>query len=215
MRQQTKTDILLGVFIASLMAANFLGGKITMIAGISVSVGIFAYPLSFVVTDIVEEVLGREKTKNFVLAGFIGLVLALGLTLLSVAMPAADRYSYNNEYKLIFSSSIRMILASLVAFSLSQSHDIWAFNFWKNKTKGKFLWLRNNLSTIVSQFIDTTIFMFIAFYAITPKFTVGFIFSLIIPYWLFKVVFALLDTPFVYLGVKWLKQDNRVENSEQ
>jgi len=94
----------------------------------------------------------------------------------------------------------------LVAFTLSQTHDIWAFNFWKQKTKGRFLWLRNNLSTIVSQFIDSTIFMFIAFYAITPKFTVGFIFSLIIPYWLFKIAFAILDTPLVYAGVKWLRE---------
>jgi len=68
------------------------------------------------------------------------------------------------------------------------------------------LWLRNNLSTIVSQFIDSTVFMFVAFYALTPKFTVAFIFSLIIPYYLFKVAFAVLDTPFVYLGVKWLKK---------
>ncbi|MBU2236011.1 VUT family protein, partial [Patescibacteria group bacterium] len=54
-------------------------------------------------------------------------------------------------------------------------------------------------------FIDTTIFMFIAFYHVSPKFTVAFIFSLIFPYWILKVVFAILDTPFVYLGVRWVK----------
>jgi len=69
------------------------------------------------------------------------------------------------------------------------------------------LWLRNNLSTIFSQLIDTTIFMFLAFYKIAPKFTVTFIISLIIPYWIFKVVFAIVDTPLCYLGVRWLKNE--------
>ena len=99
-----------------------------------------------------------------------------------------------------------MMVASLIAFLISQTHDVWAFNLWKEKTGGKYLWLRNNASTIVSQFLDTTVFMFIAFYQFTPKFTVPFIFSLIIPYWLFKVLFAIIDTPFIYLGVWWLKK---------
>lgn len=203
--QETKVDILLGLFIASLVAANLLGTKITTILGVAVSVGIFAYPISFLITDIIEEVIGKEKTKHFVLSGFIALIVVFILTLISVILPAAGRYPYNEEYRIVFGSSLRMIIASLIAFGLSQTHDIWAFNFWKQKTNGSFLWLRNNLSTIASQFIDTTIFMFIAFYAITPKFTAEFIFSLIIPYWLFKIAFALLDTPLVYAGVRWLK----------
>jgi uncharacterized integral membrane protein (TIGR00697 family) len=97
------------------------------------------------------------------------------------------------------------MLGSLVAFLIAQYHDIWAFNFWKQKTKGRFLWFRNNASTIVSQFIDTTIFMFIAFYMAAPGYDVAFVFALILPYWILKVVVALVDTPFVYMGVRWLK----------
>ncbi len=206
LEQTTKLDILLALFIASLVGANLLGTKITVLFGISVSVGIFAYPISFLITDIVTEVFGKHKAKNFVLAGFVALVLIIILTYLSVILPPAGRYSYNNEYKIIFSASLRMIVASMVAFLLAQLHDVWMFHKLKEKTQGKFLWLRNNISTIISQLIDTTIFMFIAFYAITPKFTVNFIFTLIIPYWLFKIAFAVLDTPLVYLGVKWLKK---------
>ena len=103
--------------------------------------------------------------------------------------------------------SFRIFIASIAAFLISQLHDIWAFNFWKQKTRGKHLWLRNNLSTIVSQLIDTTLFMFIAFYAVSPQFTIAYTFSLVIPYWILKVVFALFDTPFVYLGVWWLRKN--------
>jgi len=101
---------------------------------------------------------------------------------------------------------MRMSLASLASFAVSQNIDIRIFMLFKKLSKGKNLWLRNNLSTMVSQFVDTVIFMFIAFYHLTPKFTVAYVFSLIIPYWIFKVIFALIDTPFCYLGVKWLSK---------
>ena len=100
---------------------------------------------------------------------------------------------------------MRIIIASIVAFFLSQLHDIVVFEKLKKRTKWKHLWLRNNLSTMGSQLIDSTVFMFLAFYAITPKFDVKFIISLIIPFYIFKIIFAIIDTPFVYLWVKWLK----------
>ena len=106
------------------------------------------------------------------------------------------------------------MLASVIAFVFSQFHDVWSFHFWKRKTHGKFLWLRNNLSTSVSQLIDTILFMFIAFYKINPKFTVPFIISLIIPYYLFKIGFALIDTIFVYPGVWWLRGYRKKPNSQ-
>ena len=102
-----------------------------------------------------------------------------------------------------------MTFASIVALVISQFHDVWSFEFWKKKTGGRHLWLRNNLSTIVSQLLDTTVFMFIAFYRLTPRFTVSFIFSLIVPYWLFKVFFALLDTPLCYALVAWLREKQK------
>ena len=206
MTLETKTDILIAVFITALVAASLLGTKITTFLGVSVSVGIFAYPLTFLMTDIIEEVHGKEKSKNLIKAGFVSLAILLFLTWLSRILPPAGRYEHNDSYLIVFGTSLRIIFASLIAFLLSQSHDVWAFNFWKIKTQGHFLWLRNNASTWVSQFIDTTIFMFIAFYNISPKFDAMFIFTLIIPYWLFKIIFAALDTPFVYLGVKWLKK---------
>ena len=133
-------------------------------------------------------------------------MVVLFITALAVLLPAAQRsFVSDAEYSKIFGTTLRIFAASIVGFFISQMHDVWAFEFWKKKTKGKFLWLRNNASTIVSQFIDTVIFMFIAFYAISPKFTVEYVFALIIPYWLIKVAFALFDTPFCYLGVKWLR----------
>lgn len=205
MTQHFKLTVLTGVFIAGLLAANLLGIKVTTLFGVAVSVGIFAYPLTFMVTDVIAEVYGKKKARQVVYAALFAQVLVLILVIIAVKLPAADRFTMNEEYVKIFSTSIRMMIASLIAFAVSQAHDIWAFGFWKKLTKGRFLWLRNNLSTMVSQAMDTLLFMFIAFYGISDKFTVGFILQLCLSYWLFKIIFAAIDTPFVYLLVKWLK----------
>lgn len=173
--------------------------------GISVSVGIFMVPLTFLITDIVEEVYGKEVVKHFIVVGVFTIILVFLFTGFFIWLPPNERFAYNEEYKIIFGSSMRIMLASVIAFFLAQMHDVWAFSYWKKKTGGKYLWLRNNLSTWVSQAIDTIVFMMIAFYQITDKFTLTFIIQLSIPYYLFKVTFALLDTPFVYLGVAWLR----------
>lgn len=200
-----KTNILIGIFVGALVAANLIGLKIADFIIFEASVGILAFPITFLVTDIIEEVHGRKEAQKVVVIGFITLVFVLIITSLSVALPFAERSMVKGEYTKILGTTIRIFIASITAFIVGQMHDVWAFNFWKQKTKGRFLWLRNNLSTAVSQFLDTTLFMFIAFYAITPQFTVSYVFTLVIPYWLVKVLFAIFDTPFCYLGVKWLK----------
>ncbi len=212
-----KTKLLLGLFVASLIAANLIGSKITQFWIIQVSVGIFAYPITFLITDAIEEVHGKEKTKTFIWVGFICMLFVLLITALAVKLPFASRsYVQAEQYNPVFGISIRFFIASIIAFLISQFHDVWAFNFWKQKTKGKFLWLRNNASTISSQFIDTVLFMFIALYYVpwlpetfntSPKFTVAYLFTLIIPYYILKVVVALADTPFIYALVWWLKKE--------
>lgn len=252
--QQDKLNILFGIFIASLLCANFLGAKIAaftltpflalmlntlfwpLIFGLNliaaglptngvfsspflpynffdvihVSVGIMVVPIMFLTTDIIEEVMGKKITQRLVNTALGIMVFTLIITSLSVLAPAdpSRQYFSQTNYVSIFGVTIRMTLASIIAFMLAQHHDIWAFHFWKKVTNGKWLWVRNNASTIVSQLIDSTVFMFVAFYNISPNFTAQYIWHLILPYWIFKILFALLDTPFCYAGVKWLRQDD-------
>ncbi len=206
---ERKTNLLLALFIGCLVSANLIGLKIASFGIFEASVGILVFPVLFLITDIIAEVHGKEKAKEFVYLGLVVLVFVLIVTAIAVLLPTADRsFVSAAEYAAIFGTTLRIFLASIIGFFLSQMHDVHAFHYWKNKTNGKHLWLRNNASTMVSQFIDTTIFMFIAFYALTPKFTVEYIFALIIPYWVLKVLFAAFDTPFCYAGVKWLKGKN-------
>jgi len=215
MKEPFRLKILFAAFIALMIGMNLLGGKITTIFDASVSVAIFMVPLTFLITDIVAEVYGKKTATDFVLTGVIALVIIFGFTALSVALPPNARYTHDEEYKIIFGGSLRIIIASIVAFAISQYHDVWAFHFWKEKTKGRHLWMRNNFSTIVSQAIDTIIFLFLAFYQVSPQYDLAFVLSLFWPFYVFKLVFALLDTPFVYLGVAWLKKGQPQETVQQ
>ena len=205
--QTYKKDFLACLYITCMILANLLGSKITTIAGVRVSVGIFFVPVSFLVTDVIGEVYGKKEALRIVRLSLVMLGITLGMTALAIVLPVNPTWDNQAAYASVFGSSLRMTLASIVAFIFSQFHDIWAFEFWKRKTKGRFLWLRNNASTIVSQLIDSTIFMFAAFYGASERYTAAFVLSLIIPLWLSKVVMALLDTPFCYLLVRWLRKN--------
>ncbi|MDT4761758.1 queuosine precursor transporter [Sphaerochaeta sp. PS] len=201
-----KEMFLFALYITSMVLVNTIGSKIITLLGVRVSVGIFFMPVLFLVTDIVGEVKGHRDATLFVNMSIAMLVILFVMTGISVKIPPNPTWDMQEQYQQIFGMSMRMSLASLISFSVSQNIDIQIFMLFRKINQGKHLWIRNNISTMVSQFIDTVIFMFIAFYHLTPKFTVAYVFTLIIPYWIFKVVFALIDTPFCYLGVKWLSK---------
>lgn len=205
-KKDKKRDFLFALFIASMITVNTLGSKITTLFGIRVSIGIFFMPIMFLITDIIGEVYSDKEAQHFVNVSIIILAAYFIVTYLSIKIKPDVSWTSQHEYEVIFSSSMRMTLASLVSFIVSQKLDVFLFGTIRKITNGKHLWIRNNLATIISQFVDTTVFDFIAFYHMTPKYNASFVFSLILPYWAFKVVFALLDTPFCYLGIKWFRQ---------
>ncbi len=108
--------------------------------------------------------------------------------------PAKFATDFNEDFKTVLGQSARVVFASLFAYLISQAHDVVSFNFWKEKTKGKHKWIRNNLSTMTSQFIDTSIFITIAFYGLVPN-----LLLMIISQYVVKCIIALLDTPLFYL----------------
>ncbi len=199
-------------FVGTIVAANLMGTKVIpffTVAGFEFtgSVGIFLFPLSFLVTDIMAEIWGGRAVRSLIGATVTILITIMAVTTLATILPPAERFAGTNEaYNTVFRSSLRITAASIVAFTLSQTHDVWAFELWKRLTRGRMLWLRNNLSTMVSQFIDTVVFMLIAFWMVGDRFTLGYVLgSMMPPYYLLKVLMALLDTPFVYLGVRILR----------
>lgn len=208
MTLEKKLDFLLAIYIGAIVSAELLGSKLISIFGIATSVGIYALPLTFVINDIVSEVAGKPRARNFVRSGLIVLIMLFFFVAIARILPPAGFYRNNDAYRTVFGNSMRVILGSLTAFAISEFTDVYVFNYVRQKWGQKFLWFRSNLSNFVGQLIDTTIFIFVAFYMISPTSTVGRMWALIIPYWLLKIFFSVVETPLTYLGVKWLNNSD-------
>ncbi|SIN79034.1 queuosine precursor transporter [Halodesulfovibrio marinisediminis] len=184
--------LLSSLFIGGLVVAALIASKIIMVAGVAVPAGVLAYSLTFIVSDVISEVWGKECANNVVQSGFVTLVMTSALAWLAVEWPAAPFWHGQESFSAVIGSTPRIVAASLVAYLISQKHDIWLFHFLKKRTNGKHLWLRNNASTVVSQLVDSTIFVTIAFWGILP---VG---DVILGQWMVKLAIAAFDTPIVY-----------------
>jgi hypothetical protein len=103
-----------------------------------------------------------------------------------------------SSFDAVYGFAPRVVAASMVAYLVSQHHDVWAYHFWKEKTGGKRLWLRNNASTAASQAIDTLIFITLAFYGLVPN---SILLQMMAGQYVIKILIAALDTPFIYLAL--------------
>ena len=145
------------------------------------------------------------------MAGLVALGVVLLLIWLAIILPAAPFWKEQESFLRILGmkqGAIRITIASIIAYFVSQFHDVWAFNFWRKITGKRHLWLRNNASTLASQAIDTTLFISLAFYGVMP------ILPLILGQYFIKVCIALLDTPLVYLLVHLVKREKKASRVE-
>ncbi|MEK7219429.1 MAG: queuosine precursor transporter [Patescibacteria group bacterium] len=206
-RDYKKILICLTLYISSLFAANTLGIKLMpFLFGTHLSVSVFSFPIVFIMTDVIGEVYGKKMAKNFVLAGVISIVLFLTYSFISAIMPWAEKGLWvRDSYNQVFGLSARFAIASLVAFVIAEYQDVFSFFFFKKNIGEKHFWIRSNLSNVWSQFLDTVIFMSIAFIGVYPIKT---IMMIIIPWWIYKIFMGFLYTPLSYLFIRILKKDN-------
>lgn len=199
--------VLAAVFIASLVGCNLIFQKFFFWQPFKafgwdymfeISVGLIPYPLTFLVTDLISELYGRKKANQVVIGGLVASLFVLGIVLIADWVPSASWSPVDDEtFSKVFGLTGAAVTASMLAYLIAQFIDIRIFHFWKELTKGKKLWLRNNLSTIPSQFIDTLLVLLLlcSFGAIAwDKFWVLFTNA-----FLYKIIIALLDTPLFYL----------------
>jgi len=201
--------IFAGIFIASLVSANLIFQKFFLWSPFGgytfeLSVGILPYPITFLCTDLISELYGKKKADQIVVSGLVASIFVLGVVLLADMVPQTTWSPVNDEtFHKVFGLFGPAIFASMVAYLIAQFIDIRIFHFWKRLTKGKHLWLRNNGSTIVSQFVDTsTVLLLLCSTGAIEWSRFG---QLMTNGFFFKVLIALADTPFFYLGVWALK----------
>lgn len=208
-----KFDLLVSVYIFCTIVSEVMGAKTFPLANIfgyqlNASVAIFVIPIIFSINDIIIEIYGKERARSVVRSSLVIIALLIITSVFFTALPPSKRFSpTESAYDTIFMISVRMSLASLSAFIIAEFSDIYIFSKMREKFGKSRLWLRTNISNILSQFIDTVVFMTLAFWALnqTPLSNLTFIASIGLPYWLLKCGMSVIETPFVYLGVKWLR----------
>lgn len=208
-----------GLFVAFLVVCNLIANKFVTIQTIFrdepfiVSVGILPYPVTFLITDLLSEFYGRKRTALVVFTGFIASLLIIIILKLGGIFPAIDGSPVSDAtYDVVFGNSWRVIGASMTAYLMAQLIDVQLYEFWKKYTKGRFLWVRNNGSTIFSQLVDTVLVVFVLFVGVK---SVSEISSMIYDGWLFKVICALIDTPIIYVSVFLIRKYFKLKPGEE
>ena len=183
----------------------------------SVPAGVVAYPFTFLATDLISELFGRKRAQMLVWVGFGMNVFMLLLMSINHWLPNSVGVSGGLDlFEGVYQFMVGNTIASMIAYLIAQSVDVRLYHFWKRLTKGKHLWLRNNASTTVSQLVDSTAIITILYIAGNLDDAIddaGAVIILILNSYLFKFFFALFDTPFMYLGVRLLKNydEDRIE----
>jgi len=207
-RYESMFAVLLALFVTFVLLTNTVGVKLFVIAGMTLPVSILWYPLTFLITDVTSEVYGARRARRLVIIGFCMSLALLASSLIGVALPASPVYPLQADYAHIFGPVWRLLFASMAAYLLAQLIDVQLFHFWKRRTAGRHLWLRNNGSTIVSQLVDSVTVNLIFLYRNPTVFdgTLEDLAHIIFAVYLVKVAIALLDTPLCYLGVWFVRR---------
>ncbi|WP_353779081.1 queuosine precursor transporter [Winogradskyella sp. 3972H.M.0a.05] len=212
------------LFITSLVVSNLIfqkffywypfDAKVFDTKLFEISVGILPYPITFLITDLISEIYGKKRANDIVVAGIFASFFSMIIVYVANAAPATAWSPVNNDlFSTVFGATAIAVFASMMAYLLAQFIDIQIYHFWKRLTKGKHLWLRNNFSTFLSQFVDTftVLFLLCSFGKIEWNLFTG----LLIAGFLFKVLIAVVDTPFLYLGVHLFRKRFKLGINEE
>lgn len=203
-KTQESLNMLTIVFIVSLVISNVITGKvidvgITLFGNpVTIAGAVICYPVCYLITDIVGEVWGKQEANKIVKYGFIGQVLATLIVIATTYTPYIDAGMQAAYVKLLGQNWV-FVLGSLSAYLVSQYLDVHIFHKLKSKSN-KHKWLRNNASTMLSQFVDTAVFITIAFglgfgWAFDNQIA---LLNMLIGQYVVKLFIAILDTPFFY-----------------
>jgi len=203
----------IGIFIYSALAV--IAGNIQVLKTVDffyspepVALGTILFASTFLCTDILSEYYGKEKARTNILIGFCAFLFMTLLMVLTIGFKPSEGDWVQESLSNVFTPMTRFFIASMIAYLISQYFDVWFFSYLKKITSEKYLWLRNNLSTIVSSLVDNTVFSIFAWILLNPE-PVS-IYNVIMIYifgtYLLRILIALLDTPFIYIVRFFIKK---------
>ena len=195
--------------ILGIVLGNLQGGKVSQLEffgySFTASMGAILYSGIYFATDVLNEKFGREEANRAVMLGFVANIAVMLTLLISVQFKPSQitgsALEVHNAISTLASYSPVFVIGSLIAYLVSQTFDVWIFHRIKVLTDGKYLWLRNNVSTIISQALDTFLYTFVWVVGTELSFLAAF--GIALTKYVFKVIIALIDTIFIYWVRKW------------
>ena len=232
--------VLAGIFICAMTMLNILGiTRFIELGPMQLAVGVLPYPITFLCTDLICELYGKRRANfmvtlglglNFFILAFVYLGnLAPPVPLESmppwqnmqlaapVSLPDGTTVEGQIElYRLIYATTSGAVFASMMAYIAAQYCDVQLFHFWKRVTRGKYLWVRNNFSTMISQLVDSFMVILVTFGAtyLAGNITGAALLTLMFSNYIFKFCVAIIDTGPFYLGVYQLRKYLHLEEGE-
>lgn len=186
------------------MIANL---KFVSILGYAIPAGTLIFSMTFLISDMLSEFWGKKEAHKAVWAGFTGILLYLIVIFMTMSWEAAPfAIEAGEKFRDLFIIAPRIAIGSVAAYVIAQNFDVWLYHQIKKYTKDKYLWFRNNVSTIISQFIDSIVFFTVAFLGTAAFPSLDSLWVPIVTIWLIKVIIAIFDTPFIYLLRSILKK---------
>jgi uncharacterized integral membrane protein (TIGR00697 family) len=201
-------DILVALFVAVLLISNIASTKILTFWKFTFDGGTLLFPLSYIFGDILTEVYGFRRSRRVIWLGFFcAMLMSLVLYVVQSLPPAAD-WPHQQAFENLLGFIPRIVLASLIAYFMGEFSNSVTLSLLKIKTKGKFLWVRTIMSTIIGEGIDTMVFCMVAFYGVLPD---NVLWAVILSNYIFKCSIEILFTPLTYLIVNTLKKKEKVD----
>lgn len=195
-----------GLFVGLLILANIVAVKLFAIGDFAIlPAAVVIYIFTYPIIDVIVEVYGKEQAKQTVRAGLVTQIAALIFISITVALPSASFWGGQESFETILNGSLRVIAASLIAYFISQNVDVVLFDRLKAKHGAKKLWLRNNVSTMGSQLLDTSLFITIAFIGTVP---ITVLLGMIVTQYIVKFLASIATTPFVYAAVYGIRKQH-------
>lgn len=195
-------------FVAVILISNVASTKIVDFGWFTFDGGTLLFPISYIFGDVLTEVYGYKKARGVIWLGFFcALMMSIVFIIVGKLPPAAD-WGNQAAYDAILGLTPRIVLASSLAYlagSFSNSIILAKMKIW---TKGKMLWARTIGSTIVGEFIDSTLFILIAFWGVLPG---ALLVTLIMSNYIFKALVEIILTPATYKVVKFLKKEEKID----
>ena len=208
MKEYKYYPYIMALFVAILIISNVASTKILKIGLFSFDGGTILFPLSYIFGDILTEVYGYARARRVIWMGFFCAALAAFIFFIVQVLPPASGWENQGAYEKILGLTPRIVAASLIAYFIGEFSNSFTLAKMKILTKGRWLWTRTIGSTLVGEFVDTVLFVAIAFLG---AFDFNLLITVFISNYIFKVGFEVIATPITYQVVRFLKKSEGVD----